>query len=71
MTSKKNMTVNVVREGSGDLDGSDEILEIRSTMGGIEMRIRGSEQVIDLEAHEVIHLIGLLAKATEDNLDAW
>lgn len=71
MALKKSMTVSVVREGSGDLDGSDEVLEIRSTMGGVEMRIRGNEQVIDLEAHEVIHLIGLLAGAIEDNLDAW
>ena len=71
MAFKKNMTVSVVREGSGDLVGSDEVLEIRSIMGGVEMGIRGSEQVISLEAHDVIHLIGLLAKATEDNLDAW
>ena len=71
MALKKSMTVSVVREGSGDLVGSDEVLEIRSIMGGVEMGIRGSEQVISLEAHDVIHLIGLLAKATEDNLDAW
>lgn len=71
MAPKKSMTVSVVREGSGDLVGSDEVLEIRSAMGSIEMGIKGSNQAISLEAHEVIHLIGLLAEVIEDNLDAW
>lgn len=71
MALKKSMNVSVVREGSGDLVGSDEVLEIRSAMGSIWMGIKGSNQAINLEAHEVIHLIGLLAGAIENNLDAW
>lgn len=51
MALKKSMTVSVVREGSGDLVGSDQVLEIRSAMGSIEMGIKGSDQAINLEAH--------------------